>query len=88
MALSFAGCSVVSEKQARDEFQNAHPDAKIYEQFIGEGDSDHAFMHFRYTLSGSDVRLEQVWHYQRQKDGSWRVIAKEGPAPAGSKFGD
>jgi hypothetical protein len=52
LALLAAGCSVVSEKQARDEFQKAHPDAKIYEQFIGEGDSDHAFMHFRYTLAG------------------------------------
>jgi hypothetical protein len=79
---------MVAEKQARDEFQKANPDAKIYQQFVGEGDSDHAFIHFRYTLPGSDTRLEQVWHYQRQKDDSWRVIIKEGPAPAGSKFGD
>ena len=88
VGLFLAGCSMVSEKQAREEFQKANPDAKIYEQFIGEGDSDDAYMHFRYTLPGSDAKLEQMWLYQRPKDGSWRVVAKDGPKPAGSKFGD
>jgi hypothetical protein len=86
--LFLAGCSMVSDKEARAEFQKANPDAKIYEQFIGEGDSDDAYMHFRYTLPGSDAKLEQMWLYQRQKDGSWRVVVKDGPKPAGSKFAD
>jgi hypothetical protein len=88
VVLLLSGCSMVSEKKAREEFQKANPDAKIYEQFIGEGDSDDAYMHFRYTLPGLNARLEQMWLYQRQKDGSWRAVVKDGPKPAGSKFGD
>jgi hypothetical protein len=87
-ALLLSACSRVSERQAHDEFQKANPNAKIYEQFVGEGDSDDAYMHFRYTISGSDSQLEQMWLYQKQKDGSWRAVAKDGPKPAGSKFGD
>jgi hypothetical protein len=87
-ALLLSACSRVPEKQARAEFQTAYPDAKIYEQFVGEGDSDDAYMHFRYTIPGSDAKLEQMWLYQKQKNGSWRAVAKDGPTPAGSKFGD
>ena len=82
------GCSVVSDKQARQEFEKAFPEAKLYEQFVGEGNDEFAYMHFRYTLSGSDARLEQVWLYQKQPDGSFRAIARDGPKPAGSDFGD
>lgn len=74
------------DDQALREFKAAHPDVTISEQFVGEGDWDHAYMHFRYATHSGE-RLEEVWVYQRQ-DQSWRVIAKEGPKPAGSKFGD
>ncbi len=82
------GCSVVSEKQAMEEFKKANPDAVLLEQFVGEGDSDHAYYHFRYTEKQSNAKLEVVWLYQRQQDNTWKVIAKEGPKPSGSKFGD
>ena len=55
---------------------------------MGEGDSDHAYMHFRYTTATSSDRLEQMWLYQWQKDKTWRVIRKEGPKPAGARFSD
>jgi hypothetical protein len=87
-AFLFAGCGMVTDKQAANEFKQAHPKATIYEQFIGEGDSDHAYMHFRYTEERKPEKVEQVWVYQRQKDDSWKVIGKDGPKPAGSKFGD
>ncbi len=82
------GCSVVPEKQAVEEFKKANPDAVLHEHFIGEGDSDHAYYHFRYSEKQSNAKLEVVWLYQRQKDNTWKVIAKEGPKPSGSKFGD
>jgi hypothetical protein len=88
LAILVVGCSRVSDTQARREFEKAFPEAKVYEQFVGEGDSDDAYMHFRYTVAGSDTRLEQMWLYQKQRDGSWLVTAKDGPKPAGSKFGD
>jgi hypothetical protein len=83
-----AGCSRVSDAVARRDFEKANPEANIYEQFVGEGDDAAAYMHFRYTLPGSDARLEQMWLYQKQRDSSWRVVTKDGPKPAGSKFGD
>jgi hypothetical protein len=87
-ALLIASCGMVTDKQAANEFKRAHPNATIYEQFIGEGDLDHAYMHFRYTEERRSERVEQMWVYQRQKDDSWTVIRKEGPKPAGSKFSD
>jgi hypothetical protein len=87
-ALSLASCSFFSQKQALAEFQTANPAANVYEHFVGEGDDSAAYMHFRYTISRSDTRLEQMWLCQKQRDGTWRVMAKDGPKPAGSKFGD
>jgi ketosteroid isomerase-like protein len=83
-----AGCGMVSEKDAAAEFIRSHPTAHIYEQFIGEGDSDHAYMHFRYTEGNQPIKMEQMWVYQRQDDGRWKVIGKNGPKPPGSDFGD
>jgi len=81
-------CARRLESDALKDFKEAYPQATVYEQFVGEGDDADAYMHFRYTMAGSQDRLEQMWLYQKQKDGSWRVMAKEGPKPAGSKFGD
>ena len=87
-AALLVGCGMVTDEQAAKEFLKAHPKANIYQQFVGEGDFDHAYMHFRYTEDDSGKKLEQVWVYQRQKDDTWQIISKEGPKPAGSKFGD
>jgi len=88
LVLFLAGCGMVADRQAAEEFKKAYPKATIYEQFVGEGDADDAYMHFRYTEEGRPEKLEQVWLYQRQKDNSWKVTRKDGPKPAGSKFGD
>jgi hypothetical protein len=84
--LFLCGCGMVTDKQAAEDFMQAHPRATIYEQFIGEGDSDHAYMHFRYTEAGLPDRMEQMWLYQRQKDDSWKAVRKSGPKPPGSNF--
>jgi hypothetical protein len=85
---SLAGCGVLSDEQALREFKAAYPNAEVYEQFVGEGDCDHAYMHFRYTEAGSEEKREVVWVYQRQKDSKWTVIHKSDPKPPGSDFGD
>ena len=88
IVLLISGCGMVTDKQAADEFTQVNPKAIIYEQFIGEGDSDHAYMHFRYTEGDPTKKMEQMWVYQRQKNDTWRAIRKEGPKPAGSQFSD
>jgi len=88
VALALGACGKALDEQALREFQSAHPDATVQRQFVGEGDFDHAFMHFRYTTATSPESLEQMWLYQWQKDKTWRVIRKEGPKPAGSRFSD
>jgi hypothetical protein len=87
LALSLAGCGGVSDQQALREFKVAFLDVTVERQFVGEGDSDHAYMHFVYTAPTGE-RLEQMWLYQRQKDNSWRAIHKSEPKPPGSDFGD
>lgn len=82
------GCGMVTDKQAAEEFKKAHPQAMIYQQFVGEGNSDFAYMHFRYTESGDPKKLEQVWGYARQPDNSWKVAWKADPKAPGSDFGD
>ena len=82
-----AGCSRISDEQALREFKAAFPDVTVTQQFVGEGDSDAAYMHFRYTTPAGE-RLERMWLYLRQKDGSWRVTHKSEPKPPGSDFGD
>jgi hypothetical protein len=85
---TLSSCGRPLYEQALREFRAAHPDATVQEQFVGEGDFDHAYMHFRYTTPASAERLEQMWMYQRQKDNSWRAIHKIGPKSPGSDFGD
>lgn len=87
LALFVAGCGVVSHEQALREFKGAFPDVTVEQQFVGEGDSDHAYMHFVYATPAGE-RLEQMWLYQRQKDNSWQAIYKNGPKAPGSNFGD
>ena len=82
-----AGCSRLSDGQALREFKEAFPDVTVNEQFVGEGDSGAAYMHFRYTTPAGE-RLERVWIYLRQKDGSWRATHKSEPKPPRSDFGD
>ena len=84
----FSGCAVVSNEQALREFKTAYPNAIVYEQFVGEGNSDTAYMHFRYTETGSTEKREVMWVYLKQKDGSWRVMSRSEPKPAGARFGD
>ena len=87
-AAALGACGKALDEQALREFKSAHSDAIVQEQFVGEGDFDHAYMHFRYTTPASPERVEQMWLYQWQKDKTWRVIAKVGPKPPGSDFGD
>jgi hypothetical protein len=82
------GCTAGPEKQSLMEFKAENPEAVVYEHFVGEGDFNHALIHFRYTKGPSDKKLEEAWLYQRQKNKNWKLIGKEGPKPAGSKFGD
>lgn len=82
------GCNSIKEQEVTNEFIRANPEAVLLEQFVGEGDSDHAYVHFRYTIGKSTEKLEEVWLYQRQHDKTWKAIKKNGPKPAGSKFGD
>ena len=86
-ALCLAGCGVISNEKALREFKAAFPDVTVERQFVGEGDSDHAYMHFVYTTTNGE-RLERMWLYQRQKDDSWRAVHKSEPKPPGSDFGD
>lgn len=87
LALCLPACGVVSDDQALREFKTAFPDVTVERQFVGEGDSDDARMHFVYTTP-TGTRLEQVWLYQRQKDDSWRAVYRSDPKPPGSDFGD
>ena len=80
---TLTGCGIYIDKQALAEFTATHPDAKVYEQFVGEGDDQSAYMHFRYTVPTSPDSFEQMWLYQKQ-EGGWRVIAKVGPKSPGS----
>lgn len=88
LAAFTAACGVVSKKQALDEFLAEYPKATVYEQFIGEGDSDAAYMHFRYTETGSEEKKEVMWVYLKQSDGKWRASSKSEPKKVGSNFGD
>ena len=88
LILTFNGCSVISEEQALHAFKKVYPYAIVLEQFVGEGDSDTAYMHFRYTISGSNEIHEVMWVYQKQSDRSWKVIRKSKSKPTGSDFGD
>jgi len=85
---AIVGCNNIKEQEITNEFKKTTPDAVLLEQFVGEGDSDHEYVHFRYTIGQSPEKLEEVWLYQRQQDKTWKVINKSGPKPAGSKFGD
>jgi hypothetical protein len=88
LALTLSACGQALDEQALREFKSAHPDATVQEQFVGEGDADDAYMHFRYTTATASGPLEQMWLYQWQNDKTWRVVRKEGPKPAGSRFSD
>ncbi len=88
MSNILAGCGVVSDEQALQEFKSAYPNATVYKQFVGEGDSDTAYVHFLYTETGSKTKKEVMWQYQRQEDNSWKTVYKSKPKPPGSDFGD
>jgi hypothetical protein len=87
LALPLAGCGVVPDEQALREFRTDFPDVAVERHEVGEGDSDHARMHFVYATPTGE-RLERVWLYQRQKDNSWRAVWKSEPKQPGSDFGD
>ena len=86
--LTMLGCNGIKKEEVTNDFKKTNPDAVLLEQFVGEGDSEHAYVHFRYTIGKSNEKLEEVWLYQRQKSKAWKVIKKDGPKSAGSKFGD
>ena len=83
-----AACNRVSAKQAEKDFKETNPDVTLHDCFVGEGDSDHAYYHFRYTKRGTEAKWEEVWLYQKQRDGTWKVVHKDGPKPWGAKSGD
>ena len=87
IALLLAACNVISDEQALREFKAEFPDVTVEQQFVGEGNSDSAYMHFVYTTRAGE-RLERSWLYLRQKDNSWRAIHKSEPKPPGSDFGE
>jgi hypothetical protein len=76
--LTMVSCNGIKEQEIKNDFKKTNPDAVLLEQFVGEGDSDHAYVHFRYTMGNSTEKLEEVWLYQRQQDKKWKVISKEG----------
>ena len=83
-----SACNRVSARQAEEDFKEVNPDVVLRDCFVGEGDSDHAYYHFRYTKRGSEAKWEEMWLYQKQVDGTWKVIRKEGPKPWGAEFSD
>lgn len=61
MILVFSGCNSFSEENVLIEFKETRPEVKIYERFVGEGDNEHAYIHFRYTLKNSTEIIEEVY---------------------------
>jgi fructose-1,6-bisphosphatase/sedoheptulose 1,7-bisphosphatase-like protein len=86
-AVALVACSRVSDEQALRDFKAEFPDVTVEQQFVGEGNSDSAYMHFVYTTRVGE-RFERMWLYHRQKDSSWRAIHKSEAKSPGSDFGD
>lgn len=77
---ALAACGPSYPKTLR-EFQAEYPRANVYEQFTGEGRGGDITMYFRFTESDEPEKKEVIWLYERQEDGTWRVINKGRPTP-------
>jgi hypothetical protein len=86
--IAFIRSGIISNEQALLDFKKDYPKTKVYDQFIGEGDSDHAYMHFRFIDAESKEKKEVMFLYQKKDDGAWNIIYKSKPKSPGSDFGD
>lgn len=87
LALSLSGCG--GQKiidRAKADFASRHPEWKISNAYVGEGDSDHVYVHVHYIhtpVTGYPKRpviMETVLGYQRMTNG-WNLFHE-----AGSKY--
>jgi hypothetical protein len=71
-----SACSVPDRKVVQADFLKAYPTATLTEFYVGEGDSDAAYYHFKYRLPGDTADREDVWLYMKEESG-WQLRSKE-----------
>ena len=80
VAMAFAGCGGPTEEMVREGFERENPAFTVVSAQVGEGDSQHAYMHIRYRRRGSETYCNAVWGYRRE-DSHWVVFHKGRPEP-------
>ena len=79
VALLVVSCSNLSREDARKAFMSEHPDYSIVDFDTGEGWDGVVNYHFTYRKPGDEQKYAEVWTFERQEDGTWRVTGRWTP---------
>ena len=80
VAMALVGCRGPTEEMVREGFERENPSFTVVSAQVGEGDSEHAYMHITYRRRGSETYCNVEWTYRREGS-NWVVFHKGRPAP-------
>jgi len=75
LTLACAACSPIDDQAIRKDFERSHPGCHVSALEVGEGDSDNAYIRFRFRCGTESADRDETWLYQR-KGGEWKATAK------------
>ena len=78
LVLFGAACGDGVESVARTDLLEEFPGAQVQSAVVGEGDSDHAYVHLCFRPAADSQLRGEVWLYQKQ-DGRWQQAIPAGP---------
>jgi hypothetical protein len=83
--LASVACRSFDKERAARDFLSQNPTFQVVSVSIGEGDSDTAYVHIRYTRPGSPQVEEDIWQYLRDDLKGWHVEHKQTTRTSESK---
>jgi hypothetical protein len=77
--LNFISCGTVSQKSANEMFLKKNPTFVIVKSYPGEGWEDILYYHFEYKKPTDGRIYKEVWCFEKQDDGTWKVTSQFTP---------
>lgn len=79
LALMSASCGKLYDKTARDAFLKENPNFTIVDSYTGEGWDGVGYHHFYYKKPNDDKVYKEIWCFEQQNDGTWKITQRWTP---------
>lgn len=79
LALVTISCGRLDQKTANETFLKKNPTFTLVNSYTGEGWDGVAYHHFEYKKPNDENVYEEIWCFEQQDDGSWKVTSQYFP---------